>query len=101
MLSCYNCSRGRPAERGFNCGFRFLPGLVSVLLLIYFGLVKVLYKVETGVDVTSRRTRARQAGPVAEMRAEMGDRDMTGLMLEVRARRGSEVVWRKIDRATH
>ncbi|GBF89120.1 hypothetical protein Rsub_01837 [Raphidocelis subcapitata] len=64
-------------DAGLQENPRFLAGMVAVLVFIYFALIKLLYKADPGVlyDL-NRRPRARMAGPMAEVRAGAGDREL-------------------------
>eukprot|EP00882_Tetradesmus_deserticola_P013467 GHRQ01014299.1.p1 GENE.GHRQ01014299.1~~GHRQ01014299.1.p1 ORF type:complete len:372 (+),score=132.58 GHRQ01014299.1:1568-2683(+) len=62
-------------DSGLNESKRFLQYMVGVLVLLYFGLVKLLYKYEPDSEWV-RRPRPRLPGPMSELRAQLGDKEL-------------------------
>ncbi len=59
---------------------KFLRAMTVALFMLYFGLVKVLYTAVPGLQPV-RRSRPLMPGPMAEMRAQAGDRCALWTML--------------------
>ncbi|KAF8073017.1 rpsQ [Scenedesmus sp. PABB004] len=62
-------------ETGLHENGKFLRYLVGTLVLLYLGLVKLMFKYEPDSEWV-RRPRPRLPGPMAELRAELGDKDL-------------------------
>lgn len=62
-------------DTGLNESKRFLQYLAVALVVAYFGLVKLMYKYEPQTDWV-RRPRPRMPGQMAELRAQLGDREL-------------------------
>eukprot|EP00879_Flechtneria_rotunda_P002058 GHRR01002237.1.p1 GENE.GHRR01002237.1~~GHRR01002237.1.p1 ORF type:complete len:227 (+),score=99.70 GHRR01002237.1:1460-2140(+) len=62
-------------DSGLHESKRFLQIMTGVLVVLYLGLVKLLYRYEPRGEMV-RRPRPRLPGPLAEMRAELGDKEL-------------------------
>uniref|UniRef100_A0A383W8L9 Uncharacterized protein n=1 Tax=Tetradesmus obliquus TaxID=3088 RepID=A0A383W8L9_TETOB len=62
-------------DSGLHESKRFLQYMVGVLVLLYFGLVKLMFKYEPDSEWV-RRPRPRLPGPMSDLRAQLGDKDL-------------------------
>ncbi|KAF6266482.1 hypothetical protein COO60DRAFT_1472444 [Scenedesmus sp. NREL 46B-D3] len=62
-------------DSGLNESKRFLQYMVGVLVLLYFGLVKLMYRYQPDSEWV-RRPRPRLPGPMSDLRAQLGDKDL-------------------------
>eukprot|EP00878_Enallax_costatus_P025084 GHUV01026805.1.p1 GENE.GHUV01026805.1~~GHUV01026805.1.p1 ORF type:complete len:157 (+),score=34.53 GHUV01026805.1:218-688(+) len=63
-------------DTGLNESKRFMQYMVATLVLLYFALVKLMYKHEPDSEWV-RRPRPRLPGQLADLRAQLGDKDLT------------------------
>lgn len=62
-------------DTGLNENRRFMQYMVATLVLLYFALLKLMYKYGTGSEWV-RRPRPRLPGQLADLRAQLGDKDL-------------------------
>jgi hypothetical protein len=86
MCSCASATlwlsrcRLQVVDLGLHESRRFLMGMTAMLVILYCGLVKVLYRAEAGAPM-ARAPRAALSGPMAELRRRAGDREIRGLAM--------------------